>query len=317
MKNKIFINNKLIKKIEKIGKFKKFIFEDSFMLKKDFKNFEIECNVCNTKTKLNCLTKKHLDFKYLCISCGKKGELNHFYGKKHSEKSIRQMKEIKLGMYDKEKNPFYGKKHSEETKSKISKNLKNHFLFNLNPFYGKKHSEETKLKLSTIHKFTYSLKTNEEKEEISRKISNSLKIFQNNNVLYTHYIRRKAALKSIISQKNYKINKIETIVQNKIKEMELDFKYSVIIGYNQYDFGNKKHKILIEVQGDYWHSNPNLYSEKDLNETQKNKKKRDEEKKLFAEKNGFELYYIWESEIYNNEYILILNKIKDKIKCLN
>ena len=54
-------------------------------------------------------------------------------------------------------------------------------------------------------------------------------------------------------------------------------KFSVILGYYQYDFGFKNNRILLEVQGDYWHGNPVLFNEdgssnkRMLNEIQKNK----------------------------------------------
>lgn len=50
------------------------------------------------------------------LSLANKGKVAWNKGKKHSQESIRKMKEIKLG----DKNPFFGKKHSNETKRKMS-----------------------------------------------------------------------------------------------------------------------------------------------------------------------------------------------------
>lgn len=73
-----------------------------------------------------------------------------------------------------------------------------------------------------------------------------------------------------------------------------------------YDFmvlGNEEHpykKIIIEIQGSYWHADPRLYEEKDLNAIQKKDKKIDEYKKKWCSKNGIPLLYVWELDI--NKY---------------
>ena len=94
-----------------------------------------------------------------------------------------------------------------------------------------------------------------------------------------------------------------------IKKLGLSkFEYSVIFGGYQFDFGFKQHKILLEVQGDYWHGNPNIY--KELNSVQVHKKQKDILKAEIANKHGFKLFYIWEQEI-NNGNFSILHKIKE------
>jgi very-short-patch-repair endonuclease len=64
--------------------------------------------------------------------------------------------------------------------------------------------------------------------------------------------------------------------------------------------------------GDYWHGNPLIYGnesgKRKLSERQKFKVQRDEEKKAFAEKYGYKMWYIWESEIKNSNFV-ILDKI--------
>lgn len=78
------------------------------------------------------------------------GELNGFYGKKHSNESKQKMSLIKRGKKFTEEHKMKisesnkGKKRTEETKKRISDSLKGekHHL------WGKHHSEETKLKMS-------------------------------------------------------------------------------------------------------------------------------------------------------------------------
>lgn len=67
------------------------------------------------------------------------GELNPFYGKKHSPESIKKMSDAKRGMYSGEKNPMFGvslsspnkgKKMSDEQRKKISESLKGNIPWN-------------------------------------------------------------------------------------------------------------------------------------------------------------------------------------------
>ena len=101
-------------------------------------------------------------------------------------------------------------------------------------------------------------------------------------------------------------------MSNKSKELGLDLEYSVILDYKQFDFGSRKHRILLEVQGDYWHGNPKIYKKTKLNQTQKNNMKRDKDKIKFAQKHGMKLYHIWESDIRSHNFS-ILEDIKNEI----
>jgi very-short-patch-repair endonuclease len=114
-----------------------------------------------------------------------------------------------------------------------------------------------------------------------------------------------------------KPNKIESIVQTELNKRGLSFKFGIILGNKQFDFGNKKHKILIEVQGDYWHANPKLFgngeNKRPINEIQSIKIEKDKEKVIFCKKHGFILYEIWESDILNGNFA-VLDEIQSSIK---
>lgn len=57
---------------------------------------------------------------------------------------------------------------------------------------------------------------------------------------------------------------------------------------------------IIEIQGSYWHGDPRLYEEKDLNKTQKRAQRVDEYKKKWALMHGIPIYYVWEKDINEN-----------------
>ena len=71
-----------------------------------------------------------------------------------------------------------------------------------------------------------------------------------------------------------------------------------------YDFKLKNCNLLIEVDGDYYHSNPIFYT-KPKTKTQKINHYRDKKKNEFCESNGYNLIRIWENDIINNKENLI------------
>lgn len=80
------------------------------------------------------------------------------------------------------------------------------------------------------------------------------------------------------------------------------------VGIYQYDFIIHEKRILIEVNGDYWHGNPNSFNingsdgKRKLNDIQLKKMEKDKLKLEFATKHNFKIIYIWEEEINNNNF---------------
>ena len=73
-----------------------------------------------------------------------------------------------------------------------------------------------------------------------------------------------------------------------------------------YDF--KIGNTIIELNGDFWHANPNKYSEFDIlnfpggYKSAKEIWDKDLEKKNLALNNGYKIYYFWENQINNLEF---------------
>lgn len=67
-----------------------------------------------------------------------------------------------------------------------------------------------------------------------------------------------------------------------------------------YDFYLPDSNILLEIDGDYWHSNPKMYDRDDkktLTPTQKHDMRVDELKNKWAAMHSIPLYRIWEDDI--------------------
>ena len=100
------------------------------------------------------------------------------------------------------------------------------------------------------------------------------------------------------------------------------------IHWKFYDFLLKDFNILIEVNGDFWHANPNKFKADDIIFRPHFRKNRepiltpitakdiweiDEFKRKIAEVNNFTVFYLWESDIRKMTNEEIFKKIKDCI----
>jgi very-short-patch-repair endonuclease len=134
---------------------------------------------------------------------------------------------------------------------------------------GRKHSQETKDKMSLIHKEKWV------KGEIGRR----------------HYTSK---------------------LEDKFKEqilvpLNIEFKHTFkATNYKFfYDFIIPSKNLIIEVDGDFFHSNPKFYPEGPKYKTQIENNKNDQLKNQWAEDNGYKLLRFWEYDINNNPEIII------------
>lgn len=113
--------------------------------------------------------------------------------------------------------------------------------------------------------------------------------------------------------KKRKINNLEQLVFDLLIKYNIGFKFQFFLndGINckSYDFKINGCKILLEIDGDFWHGNPNTkHHFKYLEEVKKN----DLFKKELAEQKGYKLLRFWESDIKENPMIII-DSLKDRI----
>ena len=92
----------------------------------------------------------------------------------------------------------------------------------------------------------------------------------------------------------------EDFAKNFLDKLGLEYEYQYEareIG-RFYDF--KCNNVLIEIDGDYFHANPLLYEEDNLNTMQKKNKRIDEYKDKWALSHGYPILRIWEHDIRHN-----------------
>lgn len=120
---------------------------------------------------------------------------------------------------------------------------------------------------------------------------------------YTHFYGKKTDIESIFEELLIEMN-----IPYQIKFRIYD-KDKVNFWYREYDFLLLDSNILIEVDGDYWHGNKEVFNE--LSDFQKSIQEKDRVKEDFAIKNGYQILRFWGKEIKNEK-----EQVKNKIKKL-
>lgn len=283
MINEIYINNKLI--------------ENGTPRKKFKQGYKIRCISCKELIDRKWYDKKILEDKYECKSCVLKNR-NPMH------------------------NPEIKKKHDDIVKSKeYRENMSKSVSGKNNGFYGKTHNKESIEKIIQANKDYWESMTDDERDLRAKQNSiREQKKMKKDPIGY----RKKRAKAARISHKsqfeNMNMNGIETTVYDYLIDNGIEVNYSVILASYQFDFGIKNERILIEVDGDYWHGNPKMYNrdgsngKRKLNEIQLGKIEQDKEKTKWAISRGFTLIRIWEEEVNNGTFKKKLNSYIDEIK---
>lgn len=118
--------------------------------------------------------------------------------------------------------------------------------------------------------------------------------------------RRIKWLKSKLSNKKTKIeSKFELI----LNLLNVEYQYQYEFKNRIFDFKINNKNILIEVDGDFYHCNPNTQHSEPLYETQKLTKKNDDFKNILCQNHGMKLLRFWEKDI-NERPEWVLNELK-------
>jgi G:T-mismatch repair DNA endonuclease (very short patch repair protein)/transposase len=90
---------------------------------------------------------------------------------------------------------------------------------------------------------------------------------------------------------------IERAIQTKLDELGIRYEPQKQMYYWQVDFYLPDHNLVIETHGDYWHGNPEVYNDCNLNHTQIKNRNRDKSKAAYLAKNGHRVLILWEKDI--------------------
>ena len=125
------------------------------------------------------------------------------------------------------------------------------------------------------------------------------------NVLYkTKEWKEKSrirAAKILKDNKNTLNTKPQIMINQLLEEMNISYRNEEVFEYYSVDNYLYDNNLIIEVMGDFWHSNPIKYSLDNLKEIQKQRIPKDKTKHTYIKKYyNIEILYLWEKDIYDN-----------------
>ena len=126
--------------------------------------------------------------------------------------------------------------------------------------------------------------------------------------------------KSIINKKRkhpkYGTSKLEDdFAKNFLDKLGVEYQYQFEakdIG-RFFDFYLPKSNLIIEIDGDYWHGNPEKYEKDELKKHQIKAQRIDEYKTKWALLHSIPVLRIWESDIRNNPK-KVMNDLKERLR---
>lgn len=179
-----------------------------------------------------------------------------------------------------------------------------------NPFFKKTHSEKTKKQISKSRTGKACGESNamakpEHRESVSKTL---LKKYASGELNFQKEKQRQTMTKSLIDGKlkTTPVSNAEKDLKAILESKGLEVVAQFSIGTLRYDLLLKKHKIIIEYNGDYWHCNPEKYKPDYFHKKKKIYAKdlweQDRKKREVAEKSGYKLFIIWERDyMFNKE----------------
>jgi G:T-mismatch repair DNA endonuclease (very short patch repair protein) len=110
---------------------------------------------------------------------------------------------------------------------------------------------------------------------------------------------------------------LESRVSALFSKMGIPFIHQFWVNCKSYDFRIQGTRSLLEINGDFWHANPSIYLPDDLLSHPEGKKpasaiwEKDQKKKENAERYGYKVVVLWESEmkVSDEELLVMLTEI--------
>jgi very-short-patch-repair endonuclease len=223
-------------------------------------------------------------------------------------------------IYSGTNNPTYGLKQSQEQRNKTSIRTKK--LWQSVEYRTKQNKKVS----NYVEKFGYHWGTSVESNK--KRKETMIKKYGVPHNWIGEYGKRKCDVSTLqiygetsvqmLANYNHYYNKktdIEQLFEKLLEELKIPYqckfriydKEKVKFWFKEYDFLIIDTKILIEIDGDYWHGNENFFTE--LSDFQKSVRINDEIKETFANDRGFEVIRFWGSDVKKN-----IDEVKIKIK---
>jgi very-short-patch-repair endonuclease len=171
-----------------------------------------------------------------------------------------------------------------------------------NSFYGQKHTNESLQRISEASKILWL--DPDHRIDFHNKLS---KIRKKN---WQNPVYRKTILEGNLSGKN---SKLHQKIAEQLALKELGFESEKVLFRYRVDEVNFDKKIIVEINGDYIHANPNKFSADDLiivRQSQylaQDKWNYDLKRKEALEVLGFKVFVIWESDNLEERKLALIN----------
>lgn len=153
-------------------------------------------------------------------------------------------------------------------------------------------------------------KTDESKQKLS---ITQKKRYNNNPKLRDSCSKRR--IEWLKSKQSKKKSKIEIKFESILKLLNVNFEFQYEFKNRLFDFYIKKLNILIEVDGDFYHCNPNSKFGEVKYETQKLTIQNDEYKNKICENHNVKLLRYWEKDI-NERPEWVISDLKEKLSLI-
>ncbi len=192
---------------------------------------------------------------------------------------------------------------SDTHRENLSKSIKKWYSNNEHPWVGRTHSKEALKKISQTQRCRLDNPENHgmygrtHTPETIKKISNSQKkYYETNDSPFKGKTHTPETIKKIFQNKP--MNKLEKKVGEYLTELGIDYTFQFFINEDgvckSYDFKINNTNLILEVHGDYWHGgngvNTHVFN---VDDTIQNDKLKTE----IANRRGYEVVVVWESEI--------------------
>lgn len=182
------------------------------------------------------------------------------------------------GAYAGKENGFFGRRHSGETRSKM---VVNHADFSgiRNPFFGNDHTTEVRQKIGSKALSRWNAASEDQRDKVKQDL-----------------------LKGLSTQRSGLMTTPERIVAKELESIGLRFRHNAeMYGKFLVDF-LLDDGTIIEVFGDYWHSNPNLFPSP--SKTQLKQMARDKSRIAYLRKCGHIVIVFWEADLKRDKTVV-------------